>query len=75
MYFSTVVSNAFRILAATGYDASAAAQTEATRNWIRVATGIVPCILYALAFVALSRFGLDEAAHSEAVAQTTARTD
>ena len=31
--------------------------------------------LPALAFVALSRFGLDEAAHSEAVAQTTARTD
>ena len=63
------------ILAATGYDASAAAQTEATQNWIRFATGIVPCTLNVLAFVALSRFGLDEAAHSEAVAQTAARTD
>ncbi|MCR9092660.1 MAG: MFS transporter [bacterium] len=55
------------ILAAASYDPGLAAQSQATRDWIRFTAGLVPCTLNVLAVVALGRFRLDEAAHRRAI--------
>ncbi len=60
-------------LSVAGYDGAAETQSETVRTMIRTVTGIVPALLYAGAFVLLSRFALDEATHAKLVSEIAAR--